>query len=397
VVGRVVEMEGLMVCYVYGRGSIMEEIGKEGVRKGMGVGGIWSSVEGVGVVVIIGMVIMSVKRRGVYRRERGIISVVMMSSRGIIGRKEEKELEEVGSQLREEKERWHPLMMLMGYVIQSMGNKVWDVRRRGSRERSMLVVSVGIIIGGRWSMEIEGWGGYWNWDGVEKVSMIVWMMIVSGIHSGKSRGINRVEWSMSMYMSEKVGKGGVEGIHSFVKREGVREEWVWWLWCNKRIEGRRESSELSKEMIVCIMVLVSIGGEGVKSMMLGIIMWMGGWYRMMGGMIGGGEGYEGKSRGGLMVVVSEGGVHGVIGMGMMMVLGSERRKEKEEVINVEVSESGVWKGEKRKRSVLKEEIKGEEEIREWSEIRMEEEIVMMVLCMVVHWSNLRWYRCIRWR
>nr|YP_009051199.1 cytochrome C-type biogenesis protein [Galdieria sulphuraria]AIG92645.1 cytochrome C-type biogenesis protein [Galdieria sulphuraria] len=387
----------MIVGGVYGRGSIMEEIGKEGIRKGMGIGSIWSSVEGVGVIVIIGMVIISVVRRRSYRRDREVIGMVMVGSRGIIGRKEEEErVEEVKKQLREEKEWWHPVMMLMGYMIQSMGNRVGDVRRRKSREKSMLVVSVGIIIGGRWSMEIEGWGGYWNWDGVEKVSMIVWMMIVSGIHSGRSSGINRVEWSMSMYMSEKIGKGGIESIHSFVERKGVREEWAWWMMCKRRIEGEVGSKELSKMMIVGIMVMVSIGGEGMKSMMVGMMMVKGG-EGVVVGMIGGGEGYEGRVRGGMMEIVKEGGIHGIIGVGMMMVIGGERRKEVEEMVNVEVSESGVWKGEKRKRSIMKEEIKGEVEIREWSEIRMEEEIVMIVVCMVVHWSNLKWYRCIRWR
>ncbi|BDE17694.1 cytochrome c-type biogenesis protein (mitochondrion) [Galdieria partita] len=391
-------MEGMIMGYVYGRGSIMEEIGKEGVRKGMGVGSIWSSVEGVGVLVIIGMVIISVKRREEYRKERRVISMVVVSSRGIIGRKEEEErVEEVKKQLKEEKEWWHPVMMLMGYIIQSMGNKVGDVRRRRSREKSMMVVSVGIIIGGRWSMEIEGWGGYWNWDGVEKVSMIVWMMIVSGIHSGRSRMINRVEWSMSMYMSEKIGKGGIESIHSFVVRKGVREEWVWWIMCKRRIEGGGGSKEISKMLIVGIMVMVSIGGEGMKSIMVGMMMMMVRVYGVIGGIVGGGEGYEGRIRGGMMEIVREGGIHGIIGVGMMMLMGRERRKEEEEMINVEISESGVWKGEKRKRSVIKEEIKGEREIREWSEIRMEEEMVMIVICMVVHWSNLKWYRCIRWR
>ncbi|PYD07463.1 hypothetical protein DND62_30595, partial [Pseudomonas syringae pv. pisi] len=185
----------------------------------------------------------------------------------------------------------------VGYIIQGMGSKVGDVRRRRSREKSMLVITLGIIIGGRWSMEIEGWGGYWSWDGVEKVSMIVWMMIISGIHSGRSRGINRVEWSMSMYMSEKIGKGGIESIHSFVKRKGVREEWVWWMMCSRRVYGEKGSKEMSKMMIIGVIVLLSIGGEGMKSMMIGMGMLMLGMGRLVGGMLGGGEGYENRGRG----------------------------------------------------------------------------------------------------
>jgi hypothetical protein len=245
-------MEGVIIGYVYGRGSIMEELGKEGVRKGMGMGSIWSSVEGIGIVIIIGIGVIGIKRR---IREEKWIGMVMIMSRSIIGRKEEEiKILEVKKQLKEEKELWHPIMMLVGYIIQGMGSKVGDVRRRRSREKSMLVITLGIIIGGRWSMEIEGWGGYWSWDGVEKVSMIVWMMIISGIHSGRSRGINRVEWSMSMYMSEKIGKGGIESIHSFVKRKGVREEWVWWMMCSRRVCGEKESKEMSKMMIIGIIV-----------------------------------------------------------------------------------------------------------------------------------------------
>lgn len=390
-----------MLVYKYGRGSIIEEIGKEGIRKGMGIGSIWSSVEGVGVIIIMGMMIVGIKGEGRYRKESKIIGVVMSMSRSIIGRKEEKVgVEEVKKQLKEEKELWHPVMMLMGYVIQSMSRGKSDVRRREGREKSMLVVSIGIIMGGEWSMEIEGWGGYWSWDGVEKVSMIVWMMIISGIHSERNSRISRVEWGMSMYMSEKIGRGGIESIHSFVGRRGIREEWIWVVVSMGKVEGRKESKELSKKMIVMVMVLVGIGEVGMKSIVLGVCMLWWKPYRIMGGIMGGrGEREcEEKVGGELVSVCREKGVHGVIGMGIMLVmLGEEEEKESKRVVNKEEEEGRVWlEGRSSKRSVIKEEVK-KERIREYSEVRIEEVGGIIIGCMVAHWSNLKWYRCIRWR
>ncbi|MBY0398894.1 cytochrome c biogenesis protein CcsA, partial [Myxococcota bacterium] len=37
------------------------------------------------------------------------------------------------------------------------------------------VLSVGIMLGGRWAYEVLGWGGYWAWDPVENASLMPWI------------------------------------------------------------------------------------------------------------------------------------------------------------------------------------------------------------------------------
>ena len=45
------------------------------------------------------------------------------------------------------------------------------------------VLSVGIMLGGRWAYEVLGWGGYWAWDPVENASLMPWIAGTAYIHS----------------------------------------------------------------------------------------------------------------------------------------------------------------------------------------------------------------------
>ncbi|MEZ4332884.1 MAG: heme lyase CcmF/NrfE family subunit [Myxococcota bacterium] len=45
------------------------------------------------------------------------------------------------------------------------------------------VLSVGIMLGGRWAYEVLGWGGYWAWDPVENASLMPWLAGTAYIHS----------------------------------------------------------------------------------------------------------------------------------------------------------------------------------------------------------------------
>ena len=44
-------------------------------------------------------------------------------------------------------------------------------------------LTTGILLGGWWSYEVLGWGGYWAWDPVENASFIPWLMATAFIHS----------------------------------------------------------------------------------------------------------------------------------------------------------------------------------------------------------------------
>ncbi|MBI3962073.1 MAG: heme lyase CcmF/NrfE family subunit [Deinococcus sp.] len=44
-------------------------------------------------------------------------------------------------------------------------------------------LSMGILLGGWWSYEVLGWGGYWAWDPVENASFLPWLTATAFLHS----------------------------------------------------------------------------------------------------------------------------------------------------------------------------------------------------------------------
>lgn len=47
---------------------------------------------------------------------------------------------------------------------------------------SLAILGVGLVMGGLWAYETQGWGGFWAWDPVENVSFVPWLFIVAFIH-----------------------------------------------------------------------------------------------------------------------------------------------------------------------------------------------------------------------
>ena len=44
-------------------------------------------------------------------------------------------------------------------------------------------LTLGIMLGGWWSYEVLGWGGYWAWDPVENASFLPWLTAIAALHS----------------------------------------------------------------------------------------------------------------------------------------------------------------------------------------------------------------------
>ena len=44
-------------------------------------------------------------------------------------------------------------------------------------------LTLGIMLGGWWSYEVLGWGGYWAWDPVENASFLPWLTAIAAVHS----------------------------------------------------------------------------------------------------------------------------------------------------------------------------------------------------------------------
>ena len=90
----------------------------------------------------------------------------------------------------------HPPMLYLGYVGMSVpfGMAVaallagrLDADWTRALRRWMLIpwgsLTIGIILGGWWSYEVLGWGGYWAWDPVENASLLPWLTATAFLHS----------------------------------------------------------------------------------------------------------------------------------------------------------------------------------------------------------------------
>jgi len=90
----------------------------------------------------------------------------------------------------------HPVMLYTGFtgfalpfsfafaalVTGKLGTTWFSTTRRWTLF-AWTVLSIGIMLGGRWAYEVLGWGGYWAWDPVENASLMPWIAGTAYIHS----------------------------------------------------------------------------------------------------------------------------------------------------------------------------------------------------------------------
>jgi cytochrome c-type biogenesis protein CcmF len=90
----------------------------------------------------------------------------------------------------------HPPMLYLGYVgltapfAYALGSLVigapgtaWVTRTKRLTLLAWSFLTIGILLGGWWSYEVLGWGGYWAWDPVENASFLPWLTATAFIHS----------------------------------------------------------------------------------------------------------------------------------------------------------------------------------------------------------------------
>ncbi len=90
----------------------------------------------------------------------------------------------------------HPPMLYLGYVgftvpfafaisalARSEPGKVWLDRTHRWSVIAWIFLTAGILLGGWWSYEVLGWGGYWAWDPVENAALLPWLAATAFIHS----------------------------------------------------------------------------------------------------------------------------------------------------------------------------------------------------------------------
>jgi cytochrome c-type biogenesis protein CcmF len=80
-------------------------------------------------------------------------------------------------------------------------------------------LTVGVILGGWWSYEVLGWGGYWAWDPVENASFMPWLTATAFIHSSMmmERKDHLKGWTISLVMATFL----LTLLGTFMTRSGV--------------------------------------------------------------------------------------------------------------------------------------------------------------------------------
>jgi cytochrome c-type biogenesis protein CcmF len=91
-----------------------------------------------------------------------------------------------------------------------------------------IILTLGIIMGGRWAYETLGWGGYWAWDPVENASLMPWLTGTAFLHSlmiQTRRGMLKT-WNMvlvvltfllSVFGTFLTRSGVISSVHSFAE------------------------------------------------------------------------------------------------------------------------------------------------------------------------------------
>jgi cytochrome c-type biogenesis protein CcmF len=133
----------------------------------------------------------------------------------------------------------HPPMLYVGYVSLTVPfafaigalivrriDAAWIKSTRGFALIAWTFLSIGIILGARWSYTELGWGGYWAWDPVENASVMPWLITTAYIHSimvQEKRGMLKV-WNVSLIVASftlallgtfLVRSGVLQSIHAF--------------------------------------------------------------------------------------------------------------------------------------------------------------------------------------
>ncbi|WP_337287014.1 heme lyase CcmF/NrfE family subunit [Candidatus Methylomirabilis sp.] len=76
-----------------------------------------------------------------------------------------------------------PYAFGMAALITGRLGEAWIRTVRRWSIASWAFLTIGIIVGGRWSYEVLGWGGYWAWDPVENASLLPWLTGTAFLHS----------------------------------------------------------------------------------------------------------------------------------------------------------------------------------------------------------------------
>lgn len=135
----------------------------------------------------------------------------------------------------------HPPMLYLGFVsyvipyafamaalITGRTDDRWIRLTRRWALWAWLFLSFGLVLGGRWSYDVLGWGGYWGWDPVEIAAFMPWLTGTAFLHSvmiQEKRGMLK-HWNMLLIIltydlvifgTFLTRSGVLSSVHSFAQ------------------------------------------------------------------------------------------------------------------------------------------------------------------------------------
>jgi cytochrome c-type biogenesis protein CcmF len=135
----------------------------------------------------------------------------------------------------------HPPMLYLGFVsfvipyafamaalVTGRSDDRWIRITRRWTLVAWLFLSLGLVLGMRWSYDVLGWGGYWNWDPVETASFMPWLTGTAFLHSvmiQEKRGMLK-QWNMVLviltydlviYGTFLTRSGVLNSVHAFAQ------------------------------------------------------------------------------------------------------------------------------------------------------------------------------------
>jgi len=135
----------------------------------------------------------------------------------------------------------HPPMLYVGYVgltvpfsfaigalIRGETGRTWLDRTHRWTLVAWIFLTFGIFLGGWWSYEVLGWGGYWAWDPVENAALLPWLTATAFIHSAvvqRKRGMLQAwnyilviaTFSLTILGTFLTRSGVIASVHAFTQ------------------------------------------------------------------------------------------------------------------------------------------------------------------------------------
>ncbi len=109
----------------------------------------------------------------------------------------------------------HPPMLYAGYtgmlpsfafcvasLVTRRKDNIWLTASRRWTLVGWVLLTAGLLLGGRWAHDVLGWGGYWGWDPSENMPFITWLLCTAFLHSQmiqEKRGMFK-NWNVFLMM-----------------------------------------------------------------------------------------------------------------------------------------------------------------------------------------------------